>query len=87
MHTLQHTGMPDPANATLKVSLISITCVLVVISVLMFVIGFICGHCFSQRQRKSETIQHQESVSNPTTEHVEDLELKENVAYITLRPK
>ena len=75
--------MPDPANAMLKTALISITCVLIITSALTFIIGLLCGHYLSQRYRKSEKV----SVSNPTTERAEDLELKENVAYITVRPK
>ena len=78
-----YTGMPDPAIAVLKAALISVTCVLIMISALTFVIGLLCGYYFSQRYIKSG----KESVSNPTTEHVEDPELKENVAYITVRPK
>ena len=77
--------MPDPANTMLMTALISITCVLVVISALMFIIRLLCGYYLSQRYIKSQ----KESESTPTTvtEHVEDLELKENVAYITVCPK
>ena len=80
---LYHTGISDPAIAMLKTALISTTCLYVMTSVLIFIVGFVCGHCFSLRQRKSG----KESASTPTTEHAEDLELKENVAYITVRPK
>ena len=62
------------------------TYVLVVMSVVIFVIGFICGHCFSRRWRKPSGKKVNESPSNLTTEPREDLELKENVAYITIRP-
>ena len=82
---LNHTGMPDLAIVMLKAALISMTCVLVVIAALTFIIGVVCGYYFSQRYRKSE----KESVSNPidVSEYAEDLELKENVAYITVCPK
>ena len=65
----------------------SVTCVLVMMSALTFLIGFICGHCFSQRWRKSSVKKDDKSPSNITTEPMEDLELKENVAYITIHPK
>ena len=85
-HFLQHAGTPDLDNALLRPALISVSCLLVVASVLMFIIGLICGHCLSQRWRK--LIQHKQSMSmSHTTEQVEDLELKENVAYVTLHPK
>ena len=85
LYLFQHTGIPDPANALLRTALISVTCVLVMTSVLTFIIGLFCGHCLSQRRRKSG----RETVSTPSnaTAHVKDLELKENVAYVTLRPK
>ena len=88
-----HTGTPDPNPAattaqTLRTVLITVTCVLVVMSALTLVIGFVCGSCFSQRWRKSAGKNNElPSDSNPTTETGENLELKENVAYITLRPK
>ena len=82
--------MASPATTTaaemLRTALISMACVLVVMSVVIFVIGFICGHCFSRRWRKPSGKKVNESPSNLTTEPREDLELKENVAYITIRP-
>ena len=76
------TGISD---TTLRTALISVTCVLVMMSALTFIIGVVCGHCLSQRWRKSAaTKKNDESPSDPTAE---DLELKENVAYITIRPK
>ena len=87
------TGTPDPSPAattaqTLRTVLISMTCVLVMMSALMLIVGFVCGHCISQRWRKSAG-NNNESPSDykPTTEPREDLKLKENVAYITIRPK
>ena len=84
---LQHAGVSNFDNASLRPVLISVSCLLVVVSVLMFIIGLICGCCLSQRWRK--LTQHKQSTStlSHTTKQVEDLELKENVAYITLRPK
>ena len=88
--SLQYTGALDPSPATmtqmLRTALISVTCVLVMVSALTFVTGFVCGHCFSQRWRRSSR-KNDESLFNPTTEPREDLELKENVAYITIHPK
>jgi ABC-type molybdate transport system substrate-binding protein len=61
----------------------------VVVSVLTFIIGFICGHYFTQRQRK--LTQQEQTMSTSTAaaanEPVEELELRDNVAYVTLRPK
>ena len=83
LYFLQHTGKDNvPA-------LISVSCVAVVASVLMFIIGFICGHCFSQRRKK--LTQHEQTMSTSTAaasnEQEGDLELKDNVTYVTLRPK
>ena len=90
--SLPHAGTPDhdsrPATATtavqtLRTALISVTCVLVMVSILTFIVGFVCGHFFSQRRRKSSG-KKDELPSSPTAE---DLELKDNVAYITIHPK
>ena len=86
----QHTGSPDPSTvaitAMLKTALIAVTCVLIIMSALMLIIGFVCDHYYSQRWRKSAGKNKESpSDSNPTTELMEDLELKENVAYITIR--
>ena len=79
--------MLDPATAMLRAALISVVCLSIILSAVMFVIGFVCGHYLSQRWRKSTASKEQESRLSPTYEHGEDLELKENVAYITLHPK
>ena len=71
----------------LRTALISVTCVLVTMSALTFIIGAVCGNYLGQRWRKSAANKNIESPSDPTTEPGEDLELKENVAYITIRPK
>ena len=83
--SLPPTGTPAIATAvqTLRTALISVTCVLGVMSILTFIIGFLFGNCFSQRRRKSSG-KKDESLSNPTAE---DLELKDNVVYITIHPK
>ena len=73
------------SDATLTIALISVTCILVVISVLMFIVGSICGHYLSLRRNSANM--NAESSTSPASEQVEDLELKENVAYVTLRPK
>ena len=78
-HLHLYTGMSD---ATLKTTLISVTCVL---ALLMFIIGFICGHYLQIRRKLAH--EYDEKSSSPTVEQVENLELKENVAYITLRQK
>ena len=86
VYFLQHTGKPNSDNVP---ALISVSCVAVVASVLMFIIGFFCGHCFSQRPKK--LTQHEQTMSMSTAaasnEPEGDLELKDNVAYVTLRPK
>ena len=83
--------MASPATATtaemLRTALISMACVLVVVSVVICAIGFICGRCFSQRWRKPSGKKDDESPSSLITEPRKDLGLKENVAYITIRPK
>ena len=75
------------SDATLRIALISVTCVLAVISLLMFIIGFIYGHYLLVRKKSAN--ENDKSSSNPPVEQMEDLsiELKENVAYVTLRPK
>ena len=82
VYFLQHTASGKP-NVP---ALISVSCVAVV---LMFIIGFVCGYCFSQRRKK--LTQHEQTMSTSTAaasnEPEGDLELKDNVAYVTLRPK
>ena len=86
MYFLQHTGKPSSDNVP---ALISVSCVAVVVSVLMFIVGFVCGQCFGQRRRK--LTQQEQTMSASTAaasnEQEGDLELKDNVAYVTLRPK
>ena len=70
----------------LRTALISVTCVLVMMSLFTFIAGIVCYHYISQRWRASADINKQPgSHSNPKDTESE-LELKENVAYITLRP-
>ena len=74
----QCTGM----TAMLRIALISVTCVLVVISLFTFIAGIVCYHYISQRWRASADTNKQPGPKDMESE----LELKENVAYITLRP-
>ena len=69
----------------LRTVLISVTCILVVISVFIFITGFVCGHYFSQRWRRSVD-KNKQSASQNTKIMESELELKENVAYITVHP-
>ena len=71
--------------AMLRTALISVTCILVVMSVFIFIIGYVCGHYSSQRLRQSADKNKQSGSQNPKIME-SDLELKENVAYITVRP-
>ena len=61
-------SMASPAIATtaetLRTALICVTCILVLVSIVIFIIEFICGHCFSQRWRKSSEKKDDESPSN-----------------------
>ena len=71
----------------LRTALISVTCVLVVTSLFTFIAGIVCYHYISQRWRawSADTNKQPEPHSNPKDMESE-LELKVNVAYITLRP-
>ena len=80
----------DPVNDDkLRDALIAVSCVLVVVSAVMLIIGFLGGHYLGQKYRKS----HDQATSNtaatpdPSSEGVDDLDLNKNVAYITLRPR
>ena len=66
----------------LRTALITVTCVLVVTSVFTFIAGIACYHFISQRWRASADTNKQPGPKDMESE----LELKENVAYITLRP-
>ena len=84
-HVHQPTDLLDPTISTLRAALISVVCSSILTSAVMFVVGVVCGHCISQRWRVSAAgRQRKEQESSATNE---DLELKENVAYITLHPK
>ena len=79
---------PDPATPMLRSALISVVCLSILISAMTFVVGIICGHCISLRLRVSTAgKQSKKQESSAINEQGEDLELKENVAYITLHPK
>ena len=82
-----YTGIPDPAIAMLRTALISVTFALVVLSVLMFLVGFITGgYYFSQRWRKAASAIESEPPSNPPNEPQEGVDLKKNIAYMDLDP-
>ena len=82
--THHHTGM---TVAMLRTALISVTCVLVVMSLFTFIAGIVCGHYLCQRWRASADRNKQPESHQINPENtVSDLDLKENVAYITLRP-
>ena len=72
----------------LRTALISVTCVLVVMSVLTIIAGIVCYHYISQRWRaaRSADINKQPGSNSNPKDTESELELKENVAYITLRP-
>ena len=68
----------------LRTALISVTILLVILSVLMFLVGFATGgYYLSQRWRKSASATENESPSNSTkAESQECVDVKKNVAYI-----
>ena len=72
-------------TAVLRTALISVTCILVVLSLFIFIAGAVCGHCLSQRCKESADRCEQSESHNPTNKE-SDLELKDNVAYITIHP-
>ena len=69
----------------LRTALITVTCVSVMTSLFTFIAGIVCYHCISQRWRASSA-DNNKSQNNPKPVMETDLELKENVAYITLHP-
>jgi hypothetical protein len=71
----------------LRTALVSVTCVLVVTSVFTFIAGVACYHSISQRWRASADTNKQSESPNIPKDTELDLELKENAAYITLRPR
>ena len=75
-----HAGMTT--TFILRTALILVTCTLVVMAVFFFIAGVACGHYLSRRWRQSANKNKQ-----PESHNIEsDLELKQNVAYITLHP-
>ena len=74
-------------TAMLRTSLISVTCVSVMISLFTFITGIVCHRYICQRWRASSADINKQPESHGNPKHTEsELELKENVAYITLRP-
>ena len=74
------TGMSTVSTVTLRTALVSVTCLLVLMAALIYILGFVCDRCLSQRWQESSGRNKQSESHNM----VSDLELKENVAYITL---
>ena len=76
-------------NDKMRDTLIAVSCVLVVVSAVMLIIGFLSGHYLGQKYRKShdQATNNTAATPNPSSEGVDDLELNKNVAYITLRPR
>ena len=73
--------------AMLRTALISVTCVSVLMSLFTFIAGIVCYHYISQRWRASSADINKQPGSHSNPKDTEsELELKENVAYITLRP-
>ena len=71
----------------LRTALISVTCVLVMTSVFTIIAGIVCYHCISQRWRAASADINKQPESHSSPKDTEsELELKENVAYITLHP-
>ena len=75
---------------TVTVVVTSLVSVFLVSSVIIFIIGFICGHCFGRKSNKSELSKTETPVPpyedvlpramrHQVEEH--DLEMNENVAY------
>ena len=78
----------------LRAALISVTVLLAMLPVLIFLVGFFSGgYYFSQRRRKlaseSDSFAEDEPPSNPTTEAQEGVavDVKKNVAYMDLDPE
>ena len=69
----------------LRTALIMVTCVSIMTSLFTFIAGIVCYHYISQRWR-ALSADNNKSQNNPKPVMETDLELKENVAYITLRP-
>ena len=70
-------------------ALIAVSCVLVVVSAVILITGFLGGHYLGQKYKKShdQATDNTATTPNPSSEGVDDLELNKNVAYITLRPR
>ena len=98
-------GITDSAEPTSTCNVVTSAVVssistFLVTSVIIFIVGFVCGHCFGQRYKRpaketSGTIvqgEHSRPICDPNFTYLpkmvkqeeQDLELKENVAYLTL---
>ena len=78
----QCTGM----TAMLRTALITVTCISVLMSVVAFIAGIAFYHCISQRWRAASADINKQPGSHSNPKDTEsELELKENVSYISLR--
>ena len=84
-HVRQPTDLFDSTISTLRAALISVVCLSILTSAVMFVVGAVCGHYISLRWRVSTAGKRRKEQKSSAIN--EDLELKENVAYVTLHPK
>jgi hypothetical protein len=83
-HDFVHAGT---TAAMLRTALISVTCIQAVISVFTFIAGIVCYHYISQRRRASAVTNKQSDSQNNPRDLEPELELNENAAYITIRPR
>ena len=72
--------MSTTSAAMLRTALVSVTCLLVLMAALTFIVGFFCGRYLSLRWQESADRNKQSESHNMES----DLELKENVAYIAV---
>ena len=66
------------SSDVLAVAVSTTAAAFIVVSLLAFVGGFVCGHYFGRKYKRSST---ETSPPVPLYEDVSNLELKENVAY------
>ena len=79
-NTLRNSSDPRALNQAGRIAVASLITVLVVASVLLFIIGYLCGLC--HRKKKTETSESPLYDNVQPQQNIEsDLELKDNVAY------
>ena len=71
-----------------KIAVASSVTVFVVTSIMLFTVGFLCGHfCQNKRKTAAGNVSHKKTLGTPyyndvvLQQHQQALELKENVAY------